>query len=204
MQGPIWVLNEAIEGIGREFPQHQSMSHGYDYQASDSVHKLPHDALPGFKPNFETVVIHGHARLTDLLSSAPLRPGYLVSERLRMLLERFALPLHRFYPVPMIYRNKPVDGYAWLQLPWQKLSSVEGTTRIDAEAAIRGAAECAKTDLFRVCCLYWPSLDESNFSYTPSQGNKCFVSEPLRREMLEAGITGVCFEPYPSGQSSAG
>lgn len=107
MQGPCWTLNYATEGIGRTCPQHQEMGRGYDYDAPDSVHKLPYDALPDFEPNFNTVVVHGHAKLTDLLSSAPIiNTGYLVSPRLRVELERFALPPHRFYPVPMTHRGR--------------------------------------------------------------------------------------------------
>src|SRR5262245_9185237 len=98
MHGRCWTLNESATGIGRTVPQHQEMGRGYDYDAPDSVHKLPYDALPDFEPNFNTVVIHGHARLTDLISSAPIRnTGYLVSPRLRAVLEQFALPPHRFY-----------------------------------------------------------------------------------------------------------
>src|SRR5262245_35775783 len=117
MRGPCWTLNHATEGIGRAYPQHQEMGPGYDYGAPDSVHQLAEEALPDFEPNFNTVVIHGHAKLTDLLSTAPIRnTGFLVSSRLRELLEGFVLPLHRFYPVPATHRGKPVPGYFWLQL----------------------------------------------------------------------------------------
>jgi hypothetical protein len=73
MRGPCWTLTHASAGIGRTYPQHQDMAAGYDYDAPDSVHQLPYDALPDFEPNFNTVVIHGHAKLTDLISSAPIK-----------------------------------------------------------------------------------------------------------------------------------
>lgn len=180
MRRPCWILNNATEGIGREFPQHQDMGPDYDFGAADSVHNLPDDTLPGFNPNFDTVVIHGHARLTDLLSSAPIKnTGYLVSSRLRAVLERYALPTHKLYAVPMIHRRKPVTGYFWLQLPQPRLSLDEGASADTAEAAITAAPGLAELDLLR---LYRPS----RFAY-------CFVSDPLRRAMESAGVTGVRF-----------
>src|SRR5262249_3758689 len=155
---------------------HQEMGPGYDYEAADSVHRLPYDALPDFEPNFNTVVIHGHAKLTDLLSSAPIRnTGYLVSSRLRTVLERFALPPHRFYPVPATHRGKPVGSYFWLQLPAPRLPLDEGAS----VEAIRSAPGLAGLDLLR---LYQPS----RFAY-------CFLSDPLRRALESAGVTGARF-----------
>ncbi len=180
MRRPCWTLNNATDGIGRTYPQHQEMGRGYDYDAPDSVHKLPYDSLPDFEPNFNTIMIHGHAKLTDLLSSAAIRnTGFLVSRRLRELMEQFMLPSHRFYPVPMTHRKKPVAGYFWLQLPQPPLSLDEGTSVETAEAVITAAPELAVLDLLR---LYRPS----RFSY-------CFVSDPLRRAIESDGVTGVRF-----------
>jgi hypothetical protein len=180
MRGPCWTLNNATDGIGRTYPQHEVMGHGYDYHAPNSVHQLPDDALPDFEPNFNTVVIHGHAKLTDLVSSAPIKnTGFLVSPRLRQVLEQFALPQHRFYPVPMTHRNMPVARYCWLQLPEPRLVLTQGSSVAEAEAAISAVAELAELDLLR---LYRPS----RFAY-------CFVSDQLRRAIESTGITGVRF-----------
>jgi hypothetical protein len=180
MRGPCWTLDNATDGIGRTFPQHQEMGRGYDYDAPDSVHKLPFDAIPSFEPNFNTVIIHGHAKLTDLLSSAPIiHSGFLVSPRLRALLEQFVLPPHRFYPVPMTHRGKTISGYCWLQLPEPHLPLTERSSVAEAEAAIRAVPELASLDLLRL--------------YRPTRFHNCFVSDPLRRAMESAGITGVRF-----------
>lgn len=175
-----WTLNNATEGIGRAYPQHQEMGRKYDYDAPDSVHKLPYDVLPDFEPNFNTVVVHGHARLTDLLSSAPIKnTGYLVSSRLREVLEGFVLPPHKFYPVPMTHRSKPVAGYFWVQLPEPRLSLDEGSSVEAAEVAILSTPGLADLDLLRL--------------YRPTRFMYCFVSDPLRRAMASARITGVRF-----------
>jgi hypothetical protein len=180
MRGPLWTLNNATDGVGRAYPQHQEMGPGYDYDASDSVHQLPYDKFPGFEPNFNTVVIDRRAKLTDLLSSAPIKnTGYLVSSRLRTVLEHFALPMHQYYPVPATHDGKPVADYFWLHLPEPRLPLDEGSSVDSAEAAILAAHELADLDLLR---LYRPT----RFAY-------CFVSDPLRRAMEAAGITGVRF-----------
>jgi hypothetical protein len=180
MRGPCWTLNHATDGIGRTYPQHQEMGAGYDYDAPDSVHQLPYDALPDFEPNFNTVVIHTHAKLTDLISSAPIQDtGYLVSSRLRAVLEQFALPTHRFYPVPARQRGKSVDGYFWLQLPKPTLPLTEGMSSEQAEQLIASAPELASLDLLRF--------------YRPARFAYCFVSDPLRSALESAKISGVRF-----------
>ena len=180
MRGPCWTLNCATEGIGRTYPQHQTMGPGYAYDAPNSVHKLPFDSLPDFDPNFDTIIIHGHAKLTDLLSTAPIRhTGYLVSSRLRGLFEEFKLPLHRFYPVPATHRGKPVNDYFWLQLPGLRLPLTDDSTIEELEAAINTESKFASLDLLRI--------------HEPTQFAYCFVSDPLRRAMDSAKITGVRF-----------
>jgi hypothetical protein len=180
MQQLCWTMSNASEGIGRTYPQHQAMRPDYDYDAPNSVHRLPYDALPDFEPDFDTVIIHGHAKLTDLLSSAPIKnTGYLVSPGLRALLERFTLPLHRFYPVPMTHRKKLVAGYCWLQLPEPRLPLMEGSSIAEAEEAIAAVAGPASLDLLRL--------------YQPTRFMYCFISARLRRAMESVGVTGVRF-----------
>jgi hypothetical protein len=175
-----WTLNHATEGIGREYPQHQQMSAGYDYDAPTSVQRLPYDALPDFEPNFDTVVIHGHARLTDLLSSAPIRnTGFLLSDRLRAVFKQFSLPPHRYYPVPIIYRRKAIEGYYWLQLPEPPVPLPEDASVEVLEGTIACDRQLASLDMLRLC-------RPARFAY-------CFLSDPLRLAIESAKITGVRF-----------
>ncbi|HYH69012.1 MAG TPA: hypothetical protein VD866_30235 [Urbifossiella sp.] len=176
MKRPCWTLNHAAEGV---YPQHQAMGDGYDYAAPNSIRRLTHDALPDFEPDLGTAVLHGHARLTDLLSSAPFSGvGYLVSGRLRAVLEGFALPTHRFYPLAVTHRNRPVEGYAWLHVPGAQLPLTDSSTVAEAEAAI-DAAGMAPLDLLKL-------TRPSRFAY-------CYVSDPLRGALAAAGVTGVRF-----------
>ncbi len=179
MRGPCWTFDDTAKDIGT-YPQHQSMGAGYDFDAPHSVHQLPYDALPDFEPNFNTILIHGHARRTDLISSAPIRnTGYLVSSRLRAVLEQFALPRHRFYPVPASHRGKPVSGYFWLQLPQPQLRLTEDMSPSQVEERIASVPELASLDLLRL--------------YIPERYAYCFISNPLRSALEAAKITGVRF-----------
>jgi hypothetical protein len=156
------------------------MGRGYDYSAPNSVHQLPCDGFPNFEPNFRTIVITASARLTDLISSAPNRnAGLLVSERFRAVLAAFALPPHRYYPLPMKHRLKPVGGYWWLHLPQPSVRLEEETPLAEAEARIAVDPVVGAADLLRF--------------YRPSRFGYCFVSGPLREAMETARLTGIRF-----------
>jgi hypothetical protein len=173
-------LNHATQGVGRTYPQHQEMGPKYDYDAPDSVHQLPYDGFPDFEPNFRTVVIEPSAKLTDLISSAPIRStGLLVSERFNGVLESFTLPPHRFYPVPMTHKKKPVKGYWWLQLPQPKVDLEESTPLAEAEACIEADPVYGAADLLQF--------------YRPNRFSYCFVSAPLRAAIEAARLTGIRF-----------
>lgn len=175
-----WTLNNASDGIGRTYPQHQSMGVNYDFVAANSVHHLPYDALPDFEPNFDTVFIHNQAKLTDMLSSsAIINTGFLVSPKLREVLEQFTLPLHHFYPVPMTHRAQQVEGYFWLQLPEPRLPLTEEVSVANVEAAITAVPELVSLDLLRL--------------YRPTRFANCFISDQLRMAMEAAKITGIRF-----------
>ena len=123
----------------------------------------------------------GHdAKLTDLVSSAPIRDtGYLVSGRLRAVLEEFALPPHRFYPVPASHSGKPVEGSFWLQLPGPRLALTAGMSHEAAEEMISSIPKLEPLDVL--------------WLYRPARFASCFVSDPLRRALESAKITGIRF-----------
>jgi hypothetical protein len=94
-------------------------------------------------------------------------------------LEQFALPPHRFYPVPAIHRGKPIPGYFWLQLPQPRLRLTEAMSPTQVEERIASVPALAALDLLR---LYFPE----RYAY-------CFISNPLRSALEAAKITGVRF-----------
>lgn len=174
MKGPFWPL------VTDAAADSETMGDDYDYDAPDSVHGIPYEDFPDFEPNFHTVVVVAGAPLTDLVTSVPIPDcGYLVGPKLRAVLERFTLPRHRFYPVRMTHRRKPVAGYSWLHLPAPRLPMPNGVALADVEAGIRADPELADADLIRF-------YDPRPYAYT-------FASAPLRAAVEAAGVTGVEF-----------
>lgn len=177
MHLPWSTFDHLAEGM---WPAHQTMGEGYDYEAIDSVRRLPPDAIPAFEPNFRTIEIHGQAKLVDVLSSAPIRTvGYLISERLRDILTTFNLPLHRLYQVPVTYRGRSIDGYWWLHLPHPSLDLTDCKSASEVEELITRRQEIANLDMVRF--------------HTPVRFAYCFVSRRLREAIEANKITGVRF-----------
>ena len=122
MRKPRYCLHTSTVGVGRTYPQHQEMLAPYDYDAPRSIHNLVPcmvgKGFPDFEPDFNTVVLDRRAKPTDLISSAPIpKCGHLISSRFLELLRRFKLPPHRVYDVPMVHKDKPLQGYVFLLLP---------------------------------------------------------------------------------------
>jgi hypothetical protein len=177
MQRPCWTMHHAAAD-GRVYPQHQAMSSGYDYRAIDSIHRIPYDRVPDFVPNFNTVVVVRGAKLTDLLSSAPIpNTGFLISRHLRKVFDAFRLPLHKYFDVPISHRDRDIEGFYWLHLPQLPLALSDEMTPAQAEAVIESTPGVAELDLIRI-------TRPSRFAY-------CFISQPLKTAMEAARITGV-------------
>jgi hypothetical protein len=102
---------------GPEFPQVQKMAPGYDYKATNSVYALSKatENLPDFAPNLDHFVVNGKARLTDLLSVAPVNGGFLISNRFKTLLEKFKIAQHRFYAAKVSHKKEFYDYY-WIHI----------------------------------------------------------------------------------------
>lgn len=174
-----YTFDNHFDGVGI-VPQHQTMGTGYDYDAHDSVHNLPFDGLPEFEPNFNTVLLDEHAAVTDLISSAPIRNcGWLVSGRLRAVLDSFRLPCHRYFSLPVVHHDRTIPDYWWLQLPQPPVVIPADSTASHAEDIIRASDSLRDVAMFR---LYRPA----RFAY-------CFVRQDLRTAMENAAITGVRF-----------
>jgi hypothetical protein len=73
----------------------------YNLEANDSFRKVLFDSFPDFQPKYG-LILNPNSKETDLLDSVSLGFGFVVSERLKILLREFILPPHRFYPMDVI------------------------------------------------------------------------------------------------------
>lgn len=179
MRPKYYTFGNDFEDVGVT-PQHQTMGNSYDYEAPDSVHKIPFYSLPDFEPNFKTIFLDDRAIVTDLVSSSPIRnSGWLISGRFRAVIDSFPLPLNQYYPVPVVHQGVNVPDYWWLQLPHLPVTIPPDASIIEAEEIIQSCDEFHNIAMFR---LYRPP----RFAY-------CFVRKDLREAIEEAGITGVRF-----------
>ena len=179
MRKPRYSLNTSTSGVGRTYPQHQEMLGPYDYDAPDSIKHLRdcNFDFADFEPNFRTVVLDKRAKATDLISSVPIpKVGHIVSTRFLDLLREFKLPPHRLYPVPMIHKGEPVDGYWFVHLPHPQ-SLLAATSFRDVEERCSTVPELEDVSLLK---LYQPFT----LAYT-------WIDARLKAAIESAGITGV-------------
>lgn len=90
--------------VGREYPQLECNTLGY-------AHAIPSygPCKMQFKLSFDLVK---GAKLTDVLSTLAISAsGFIISERLRTLLENFKLERHELIPVKIISRNQTYNYY---------------------------------------------------------------------------------------------
>ncbi len=115
-----YIFKPAVDTpeTGSQYPQVQKMSPGYDYKAPNSVHALSkaYNHFPEYAPNFDYFVVHSKAKLTDLLSLAVLRGGFLISDKLKTVFEKFNICQHKYYQVRLSHRDNFYDNYYWMHM----------------------------------------------------------------------------------------
>jgi hypothetical protein len=180
----MWIMEHAITGIGRTFPQHQTMGGStYDYRAADSVHNIPHCRFADFEPNFNTVFLPGSVRPTDLVSSSPLPSwGLLVSRRFLSLLNLVELPPHKVYAVPVEHRRRKLSGYHFIHFPVLELDLPPSTSLVESLKAQAAIKREIVGDLFRY---------ESVIDFA-----KWLVSDRLRVAIQDLDLTGMEFSEF--------
>lgn len=104
--------------IGPQYPQVQKMKPGYNYKAPNSVYALSkaYQDFPDFEPDLDYFIVHASAKLTDLLSAAPVYGGFLISERLKSIFDRFNIAPHKFYRAKVKYKKKFFEDYYWMHI----------------------------------------------------------------------------------------
>jgi hypothetical protein len=174
---PRYCLHTSTKGVGRAYPQHQKMLAPYDYDGPRSIHKLRGEGFPDFEPDFNTVVLERGSKPTDLISSAPIpNSWHLISSRFLELLQTFKLPPHRIYNVPMLHKEKPLEGYVFLHLPHPDSLRNAATTQ-DIEEGVDADPLLCGVSLLRLTRPSW-------MAWT-------WVDAKLKAAIEAAEITGV-------------
>ena len=117
----------ATKETGSYFPQITEMFKGYDYSASDSVHNFRKNdfLIKGNIPNFDTIKMNGLSKVTDLISQCVISGnGFIISKKLKEILEKYKLPKHWFFPVKILRRKEFLEDFFWFEI-YTKENQVE-------------------------------------------------------------------------------
>jgi hypothetical protein len=180
LERPCWTLNHATDGIGRAYPQLQGFPTPLAPAHDAALDDLPHGRRLPDDMTFPTAVLAPGAKCTDLISTNMSGLfGFLISERLRRLLDQFRLHLHQYFPAPLEQRKRSVGVYWWLYLPDPDLPLTDEMSPVEAEAVIAADPVLGAVDVLRV--------------YAPPRYRNCYVGGPVRAALEAAGVTGVRF-----------
>lgn len=83
--------------------------------------------MPDHGGALTSLPLHKAAKLTDFID-AGLLVGYIVSDKVKALLEKFTLPRHRYFEASFCRNNQLITGYWWLLYDLE-----EGANTVDFE-----------------------------------------------------------------------
>lgn len=216
-----YIFKPAVDTpeTGPVFPQVQKMRPGYNYQAANSVHALSREVehLPEYSPDLDYFVVNGKAKLTDLLSVSVVYGGFLITPRLKELLEQFNLPIHKFYPAKVSYKKDYFD-YFWFHIisdfsdkvdyPSSKFfvyynySTNLGNVEVRSKKDLIEKREKIKKDNPEKTITIWAEHIKMNeqfiskldlFEVGTFDAN-CYISEELKNAIVTQKITGCSME----------
>lgn len=116
-----YILKPAVDTpeTGNAYPAADSYD-DYDFNASNSVHKLNFQELPNFEPDIRFKLAKG-AKLTDMLSQAAISVhGFLINEKLKEAFEQFNIVPHKYFPATIEDHQGNFHQYFWLHLVWEE------------------------------------------------------------------------------------
>ena len=205
MQNKFYILRNDVDPkvIGKNFTQIYMRP---DIQNFSSW-RFPDKSL-SFQAELEDKSI-----VTDFLNTAAATPtGFFISERTRHLLEQFSLMQHHFYSVE-VEKDNEVFQYYWLHLCDLKLvDHLDYGQSTFFETRFNSRVNSIELDSLQ---NYQKLKDEKDFSFGVEIENivfqpsypgyemltllpfapRVFISQRLRDELIEAGITGfTCAE----------
>ncbi|MBB6238788.1 hypothetical protein HDC90_003435 [Pedobacter sp. AK013] len=116
----IFESAKAPQEIGPEFPQIQMLKSNYDMESEKSIFSFLQNSstkISKIKPDLNAFILQKESLPTDLISNAiTAAHGFLVSLKLKRVLEGFKLPLHEFFEAHVIHNNVHLNDYFYLHI----------------------------------------------------------------------------------------
>ena len=210
---------DSVETGKGENAQLGGVSPGYDRNAPNSWDEVP--MAKGFPPddlNLDYLIVDKKATMTDAIS--PFNSGgFLLSPRLKSLLEGFNLPPHKFYPARLLHKQVFYD-YFYFHVVFdytehleygrsrfgihsnkesyfnpKKLSDIHFASKEQMDAKwveLRAADLTVRTYIQNERLIFNQTFSYDIFYLSPS---KFIISDLLYMAMKDNQITGLLFEP---------
>ena len=213
-----YIFKPAVNNLetGSVYPQIQKMSPGYNYKAPNSVHALSkeYQHLPDFTPDLDYFELAGKAKLSDLLSTAMVYGGFLISEKLKNVFEQFTLPTHRFYSARVKYKNQ-FYNYYWMHIICDLTNAVDyknskffiyynyahnlGYVDVSSKTELAEKEKKLKVDNIGKTITIWAeklsltkNFDTNIDLFKIGQfDSNYYISERLQKAIINANITGA-------------
>lgn len=117
-------LDERI--VGKDFPQAYKFIKEYNPNAPNALFSLYkyRESFPDYIPGLDGIMLSGSAKLTDIVSNGFSGDLFILSDKVKQIIEQYNLCPHRFYPLGL-YRRKVKYNYFLLYIVSNYIDSVE-------------------------------------------------------------------------------
>lgn len=189
----------------------RTKNEGYHVDSFDSERRIKAGEFPDFDPKYG-IDLNPKALATDIIDKSSLSFGFVVSERLRLLLMDFKLPPYRFYPIDVFGTKNVYYWFHYITDVWKYIDfesteievvhkfkfNVEKTVKFSSFKDVMDF----KKSLPRQNTIRFGSIrlneDFPNYDIFELTGPKYFtlISEDLKESLTNSNITGVDFVEY--------
>lgn len=211
--------NHNIKETGK-YPQIKDVTYPSTYDSPKSINTARFTKIE-FEPEVPRPILDSKAKKTDLIEEIPSAPfNILISEKLKSILEANRKDGIQFFRGSVLHDGLEDKGYWFLNIyvfnneyidyknslvNWEKkaddfektysVTSVElNLSKDDFTAAKEKARE--KLEAFYIKNLFLQDVKEDFFGLNVVEGGVgYFISEKLKKEIEDAGCTGIEFQP---------
>lgn len=213
-----YSLDEAV--VGKDYPQAYKFMKGYDGDAPNGIIGLYKydEEFPDFIPDLDGIMLSGSAKLTDVVSNGYCSDFFIVSEKVKRILEQYTLCPHRFYPLGLYKRKVKYDYYLlhiislyvdYVDYPMSSFVEYDILSRRKYGAIMINSIDelmQKNSELDKDKGVMWAvwgdrivmneHFDKDTDFFTISRfDSNIYMSERLKNAIEAAGVTGWAFTP---------